>query len=238
MRPASPTTHPCGLCAFCDGSVWQPVAGSALPTLTAGFSRREIAADQALFQQGDDSLGVFCVSRGLFAIRSHQEDGTSILLKLAYPGDIIGFRSFLANEPHKTEARALIPSRICTVARRQADRLVQGDTGVLSRLTGRCVDEIDISRERIIGTATADNKKRLAGILTKLMRVHGRSDGQSQRMRLPLSRTDLADLLGITPETVSRVFKRLKDEGHLEVSGRDIRISTAAMTDAADFATS
>lgn len=233
MRSSNTPAHPCGNCGHFSNSVWQPVSGEALSTLTSGFSRRDIAADQALFQQGDDSLGVFCVSRGLFAIRAHQEDGSSILLKLAYPGDIIGFRSFLSKEPHKTEARALLPSRVCTVAQRNADKITHGNTAVLARLTGRCIDEIDSGRDRIIGTATADNKKRLTEILFKLMKAHGRRDGTCLRMRLPLSRTDLADLLGITPETVSRVLKRLKDEGHFEVSGRDIRIPAAAITQSA-----
>ncbi|SFL11196.1 Crp/Fnr family transcriptional regulator [Shimia haliotis] len=224
---SSPAPHPCANCAFFDSSVWQPVAGSNVSTLVSGFSRRDIDSGQALFHQGDDNQGIFCVSRGLIALRSYQEDGSSILLKLAYPGDLVGFRSFLADEPHRTEARAVLPSRICTVAHRAAGDVVRGDPAVLTRVAGRCVGEINNSRDRIVATATGDNKDRLIEILVKLMRTYGRQEGENLQMRLPLSRTDLADLLGITPETVSRVLKRLKDEGVIRVSGRDIRIPVA-----------
>lgn len=224
MRPPSSSVHPCSQCAFYDQSVWHPVGNGAMSFLTGGFSRREFSEGQALYQQGDENRGVFCVSRGLFAIRAHSETGNTTLLKLAYPGDVIGFRSYLAGGPHKTEARALLPSRVCTVAHRNANRLVHTDAKVLARLTARCVDEIDAGRDRIIDAATESNQTRLARILSKLMQAHGSRDGAYLRMQLPLSRTDLADLLGIKPETVSRVLNRLKADGRLIVSGRDIRM--------------
>lgn len=224
MRSPSRSSHPCGQCAFFDQSVWNPVPNGAMSFLKAGFSRRDFAAEQALYQQGDENRGVFCVSKGLFAIRTHGADGRTTLLKLAYPGDIIGFRSFLGDDRHKTEARALIPSRVCTVARRNADRVVQGNAAVLARLASRCVKEINAGRERIVGTATESNLTRLAEILDRLMQAHGTREDAFLRMQLPLSRTDLADLLGIQPETVSRLLKKLKDQERFVVSGRDIRM--------------
>lgn len=224
MRSTSSSSHPCGQCAFFDQSVWQPVGNGAMSFLNSGFTRREFSEGQALYQQGDENRGVFCVSRGLFAIRAHSEAGNTTLLKLAYPGEIIGFRSYLANDRHKTEARALVPSRVCTVAHRNANRLVHSDPKVLARLTARCVAEINAGRDRIIDAATESNQTRLARILGKLMQAHGTRDGAYLRMQLPLSRTDLADLLGIKPETVSRVLKRLKQDGEFVVSGRDIRM--------------
>ena len=56
------------------------------------------------------------------------------------------------------------------------------------------------------------------------MHAHGERTGNQMHMQLPLSRTDLADLIGVQPETMSRLFKRLKDDGALVVSGRDIQM--------------
>ncbi|HEY9039441.1 MAG TPA: cyclic nucleotide-binding domain-containing protein [Roseovarius sp.] len=151
--------HPCGKCAFYKGSVWQPVERGTMPVLRRGFTRKSLDADEVLFQQDDQNDGVFCVSAGLLALRTHHPNGTSTLLKLAYPGDVIGFRSFLANARHKTEARALLPSRICVVAHRDADRVVRGNPSVLTRMAARCVAEIDSNHDRIISAATTSNKK-------------------------------------------------------------------------------
>ncbi|HEY9039442.1 MAG TPA: helix-turn-helix domain-containing protein [Roseovarius sp.] len=67
-------------------------------------------------------------------------------------------------------------------------------------------------------------KKRLSDLLLRLMEAHGEQVGDRMHMQLPLSRTDLADLIGVQPETMSRLFKRLKDEGTFVVSGRDIQM--------------
>lgn len=195
-----------------------------MSVLTHGFTRKSLIADEVLFEQDDQNEGVFCVSAGLLALRTHHPNGTSTLLKLAYPGDVIGFRSFLANARHKTEARALLPSRVCIVAHRDADRVVRGNPSVLTRMAARCVSEIDSNHDRIISAATRSNKKRLSDLLLRLMEAHGEQVGDKIHMQLPLSRSDLADLIGVQPETMSRLFKRLKDEGVFVVSGRDIQM--------------
>ncbi len=221
--------HPCGKCAFYSQSVWQPVHPGSVSVLAQGFSRKDLESGQILYQQGSENRGVFCVSKGLIALRALHMDGSSTLLKLVYPGEIFGYRSFLGNECHKTEARALQPSRICTVAHRDANRVVQGNPSVLTRLTQRCISEIDSSRARIISAATTSNRVRLADVLRRLMETHGTRIGDMLHMHLPLSRSDLADLIGVQPETMSRLFTRLKEDGEFVISGRVIQMPVSAL---------
>jgi CRP/FNR family transcriptional regulator len=208
-----------------------------MSSLTRGFTRKSLIAGEVLFEQDDQNEGVFCVSAGLLALRAHHPNGTSTLLKLAYPGDIIGFRSFLANARHKTEARALLPSRVCLVAHRDADRVVRGNAAVLTRMAARCVSEIDSNHDRIISAATTSNKQRLTDLLLRLMEAHGERIGDQMRMQLPLSRSDLSDLIGVQPETMSRLFKRLKGEGLFTVSGRVIQMPLTQSGQFSDAAT-
>ncbi len=216
--------HPCGNCAFYAGSIWQPVGASSVSVLSRGFTRRTLHRGQALFHQEEENRGVFCVSRGLIVLRTHHEDGRSTLLRLAYPGDVIGYRSFLEGRPHRTEARALLPSRVCTVATRDAQQVIGKNPGVMGRLTSHCILEIDRNHDRIIAAATISNQQRLADILTRLMQAHGETRDGYMRMKLPLSRRDLADLIGVQTETVSRLFMRLQQEDRFRVSGREIEM--------------
>ncbi|WP_372885798.1 Crp/Fnr family transcriptional regulator [Shimia sp.] len=235
MTLSGEAPHPCGHCAFYQDSVWQPVEQSGVSTLARSFSRRELDEGEVLFEQGAESGGVYCVSRGLIALRSYQSDGKSTLLKLAYPGEIIGFRSFLDDGPHRTEARALVASRVCIVARRDAKRVVRANPSVLARLASRCIAEIDRSHERIIASATLSNKVRLTEILLQLARHHGaRLEGYVE-MKLPLSRPDLADLIGVQPETLSRLVKRLEREGEFLFSGRRVKIAETVFDEDGGF---
>lgn len=222
MRDYSHVPHPCDGCGFHAQSIWQPVSGAALPVLNRGFERLPIAAGQTLFKQGEENDGVYCISRGLIGIRSYQADGKSTLLRVAYPGEIIGFRSFLAGQPHHTEAQALIPSRVCAVPQRSVRQIMDRSPEVLDRLAARCITEIDRSHAHIISAATRSNKDRLSDLLEKLMRIHGRDIDAGRTMRLPLTRSDLADLLGIRPETLSRVLARLIEDGRFVIRGREV----------------
>lgn len=214
--------HPCANCAFYTQSVWEPVGDSAIASLAQRFKRRELPEGQTLWEQGDENSGVTCVSKGLIALRSVRPDGRSTLLRLAYPGEIIGIRSFLTGRAHQTEAKALLPSRVCIVARDRATRVVRDNPSVLSRLAIRCIDEIDRNHERIIATASVPNKARLAALLQRLMGAHGQQVGDTYQMRLPLSRSDLADLIGVQPETLSRLMGRLASDGRFSITGREV----------------
>lgn len=220
MQNGGQNGHPCSKCAFYSGSIWRPVEPTSVTPLARNFVRRELTYGEVLFQQGSDNRGVFCVSRGLIALRTHHAEGNSTLLRLAYPGEVIGFRSFLGDGPHQTEARALMPSRVCIVPRSAAQRLVQSNSGVMAQLVARCLKELDRTHERICSAATKTYKEQLAGLLTTLMDNHGVRCGNDLQMKLPLSRSDLADLLGVQPETLSRLIRRLENDGDYRIKGR------------------
>ncbi len=218
------TDHPCSACRYAAQSLWQPVADSSVAALARSFTRRELALGSVLYHQGAPSEGGYCVSRGLIAIRNFGPDGASSLLRLAYPGELVGYRAFLTGREHRTEAQALLPSRVCVVAHRDATQVVHACPAVLARLAERCADELDHCHERIQEAARLPNKTRLSRLLDQLMTAHGREEGDIWRMRLPISRQDLADILGVQPETLSRLMKRLEGEGKLRSSGRWIEM--------------
>lgn len=222
MPTPPPNPHPCSQCAFYSQSVWEPVGKSSVAALTHRFTRTDLPDGQTLWKQGSENSGVTCISKGLIAIRSLHPDGSSTLLRLAYPGEIIGIRSFLTGNDHQTEAKALLPSRVCIVSQSRANQIVQSNPGVLSRLAIRCINEIDRTHERIIATARMSNQEHLAALLQRLMDAHGEKIGDHYAMRLPLSRSDLADLIGVQPETLSRIVGRLEKDGRCKITGRNV----------------
>lgn len=221
--------HPCGTCQFSDKSVWSPVAGNAVTTLARSFSRRDLETGNVVYHQGTPGEGVYCISRGLVAIRSFAPDGASMLLRLAYPGDLIGYRAFITGREHRTEAQAVLPSRVCVVAQYDAKQVIQACPSVLARIAERCADELDRCHEDIQEVRGMPTIDRLARLLAKLMAAHGDQTDKIRHMRLPISRQDIADILGIRPETLSRLMTRLQDEGKLEASGRTIRMGQVAL---------
>ena len=214
--------HPCAQCRFKQDSLWEPVDGAPLSALARGFARRDLSAGEVVFSQGMPSTGVYCVSRGLIALRAFAPDGRSHLLRLAYPGELIGYRAFLTGRDHRTEAQSLLPSRVCTVATRDAKQVIRATPAVMERLATRCANELDSYQDRLQEAATRSNHDRLLALLEQLMQAHGAEVDGARQMRLPISRQDISDMLGIQPETLSRLLKRLADEGVAKCSGRRV----------------
>lgn len=210
--------HPCGACRFGAASIWQPVADGFRGVLARSFLRRPLAAHEAVYEQGAANDAVYCLSQGMVALRSYRADGGSALVRLVYPGDIFGFRSFLAEDGHQTEAAALIPSRVCVVARREARQIITGSPQTLERIARRCADELATARDWQRTAVKTDNHKRLARLIVQIS--EGQTPDTEGLLRLPLSRQDMAAALGIEPETVSRLLGRLRTQAGLDISGR------------------
>ena len=221
--------HPCGSCRFYTDSIWQPLAACSVSRLTKGFARRELAEGETLYHQGSACRSIYCVSRGLFAIRSLRPDGSTSLLRLAYPGEIIGYHAFLKGSEHSTEASALMPSRVCTVGERDARNVIRASPAVLARIARRCAEGLDQCRERMKTRETVSSKERLSDLLERLMAAFGEEAKGCHRLRLPMPRQDLADLIGVAPETLSRLLSQLEREGVLRASGRRIEMPAAPL---------
>lgn len=194
--------------------------------------RRDYGPGEIVFAQGDDNDGVYCVSGGTVGIRRLDRSGNSVLLGLAYPGDTIGYRSFLSGGEHKTSAEALGPSVLCHIDRATVAALLAGSPALGLRFLKRSIGEVEHAHEMMFRQATLSNRHKLVHLLLVLVSKHGhRLANGSQSIELPVSRRDLASMVGTRHETISRIISRLETDGIAHFSGRQVTIpSMEALT--------
>lgn len=215
----------CSICHVGRRSDWDGLEESARALLVRGLSRHEYGSGEVIFAQGDANDGVHCVSAGTVAIRRLDARGNSVLLGLAYPGDTIGYRSFLAGSEHKTSAEALGPSVICHVARSTVTALLEAAPSVGVHLLKRSIGELEYAHEKLFRQATLSNREQLVHLLLILVQRHGRRlDNGARLIELPISRRDLASMIGTRHETISRIISRLEADGVAYFSGRQVTI--------------
>lgn len=215
----------CAICHVGRRSDWDGLDEPARAVLVRGLSRREYGSGEVIFAQGDANDGVHCVSSGTVAIRKLDARGNSVLLGLAYPGDTIGYRSFLAGCEHKTSAEALGPSLVCNLARNTVSALLEAAPSVGLHLLKRSISELEHAHDKLFRQATLSNRDQLVHLLLILVRRHGRRlDNGAQLIELPVSRRDLASMIGTRHETISRIISRLETDGIAFFSGRQVTI--------------
>ncbi|MDE2182720.1 MAG: Crp/Fnr family transcriptional regulator [Alphaproteobacteria bacterium] len=222
---AKPDKHRCAVCHVGRRSDWCDLDDTAGAMLERGRRRREYGSGTVVFAQGDSNSGVYCVSGGTVGIRRFDDAGNSVLLALAYPGDTIGYRSFLTGTEHKTSAEALGPTVICHIDRPTITGLLASTPALSRRFLERLIGELEHAHDAMFRQATLSNRGKLAHLLLILVRRHGRiHENGSQSIDLPVSRRDLASMIGARHETISRIISRLDTDGIAHFSGRQVTI--------------
>lgn len=220
-----PEAGSCIVCHVGRRSDWRDLDEAASALLEGGRRRREYGSGEVVFAQGERNDGVHCVSGGTVGIRRLDANGNSVLLGLAYPGDTIGYRSFLTGGEHKTSAEALGPSVVCHIDRATLTALLAGNPAFGLRFLKRSIFELEHAHDTMFRQATLSNRHQLVHLLLVLVRRHGRRHANgSQSIDLPVSRRDLASMIGTRHETVSRIIGRLETDGMAHFSGRQVII--------------
>jgi CRP/FNR family transcriptional regulator len=140
-------------------------------------------------------------------------DGREQIVGLAHPGDLVG-RPF-GRAAGETVA-ALAESELCVFPRGAFERTAREQPRLEHDLLERALADLDRARGQMLLLARKTATERVASLLIEFDRRNG-GDGQ---IDLPVSRRQIADILGLTIETVSRQLTRLKRQGAIGLSGR------------------
>lgn len=215
----------CAACVLVNRSVFKDLDPESLEYLGAHRKRREYRPGQVVFAMGDSCGGLHCVSTGTVGLRRLDERGNSVLLRMAYPGDALGYCSMVQRRDHLTSCEALGPSHVCYLEQSTIDTLLSRRPALASQFLRYTTQELDKAYQAIFQNAVMSNRGRFVHLLTILAERHGTAHGDgSHTVTLPLGRRDLASMIGTRHETLSRIISRLEADGMARFSGRTVHI--------------
>ena len=177
---------------------------------------RRAAPERLIEENGRGLAGwdLAVVSRGTLAVRSTFEDGRRAITDFLIPGEVLH-----AREDSARSGRDIIASPdflLCLIPDLEAD-FDSADCRCIERyLRSDAIGHIEALRDRIAALARLDPSERLAHLLLSL---HERLNPDGQTVNLPFSRNDIADLLGMRAETVSRALLALEQAGLIRRDG-------------------
>ncbi len=222
---ANPQSLNCFTCQNRARAEWCVLSDKELELLERGRVSREYTPGDVIFHEGDSCNGVYCLEAGLVGVRKTNADGNSILLHLNNPGDTMGYRAFLAGEDYRASAEALEPSRVCLIDAATVRTLLAQNPALGLRYLKRVSRNLGTAEEKILHNATLSVRARFAHLLTVL--VDRYATGKEERpvaFELPLSRHDLASMIGTTPESMSRTIAKMEQDGIAKFTGRKVVI--------------
>ena len=174
-----------------------------------------------LFLQGDEPQGIYCVQAGYLLLWRGDYFGNETAFDFAAAGDCVGYRSFFAQDAHSATARALTPSRICLIPGATIHHLLDGNASLTQCFLRLIARDRGPSNATLLRSGHLPVYVRLIRLLLILgKRCASNSGGPGFELDLPLTRRDMAALIDVRPETLSRALGELRDEGLAISSGR------------------
>ena len=176
-----------------------------------------------LYRGGSTFSSIFAVRSGSVKSVYISEEGSEQITGFYLPGEILGMDG-LDNNTYRNSAIALETSSICEIPFNKIEALNQQIPSLqrhLFQLMGR---EITNDQQLISLLTKGSSEQRITTLLLSLSSRNHRRQLSSIEFLLPMSRTDLGNYLGLTIETVSRVFSRLQKQGIIHTERRLVSI--------------
>lgn len=214
-----PTGHPCQGCEVRDKAVCGVLDCARLADLKNLGRTLKLAPGQVLFHQGDPATRVFTLTKGMLKLYRLLADGRRQVTGFMQPGDFLGIS---IDDEHAFSAEALEPAQLCWFPRNRFDDFVE-DHGAMEReLYRMAAHELAAAQQQLVLLGRKTATERLASFLLAFAaRADGPQDPGTDVVRLPMSRSDIADYLGLTKETVSRVISALRRDRVIRLQALD-----------------
>lgn len=203
-----PAGHPCLGCEVRSSALCGVLNGNELAKLKALSWTIALAPGQPLFHEGDEATRVFTLTRGNLKLYKLLADGRRQVTGFMFPGDFLGIS---IDDEHAFTAESLDESQLCWFPRTRFDGFVD-DHGAMERELYRlAAHELAAAQQQMVLLGRKTAAERLASFFLMLAEKLGKSTPAPVRfVDLSMSRSDIADYLGLTKETVSRVLSMLK----------------------------
>ena len=178
-----------------------------------------------LYSQGDSCHSIFCVVSGMVALRKSDAEGNSILLRLVHAGQTLGYRDMFADQMYTNTAEVLRPSTVCQIPEPAVRKLLEHNPKLGFQFLNHCAADQESTEESLLHQITLPVRSRLIHLLLTLKDRYGdRADDGSLVVSLPMTRQDIAALLGTRPETIARTINELVSDEVMNFAGRIVSI--------------
>lgn len=176
-----------------------------------------------LYRQSDPFKSVYAVRSGSFKSYVLKNNGQGRVTGFFLPGEIIGMDG-IASKSYANSTVALEHSSICEIPFAQLEKLSHQLPSMQHHFFAIMGNEIakDQQIHTLLSSYTAE--ERTASFLLGLSSRYARVSFSPTRFLLPMTRSDIGEYLGLTVETVSRIFTALQRKGLIEVNNREIEL--------------
>ena len=205
---------PCDTCRAREFSACAPLTGEEQTRLASIMRTVNVAPHCPIFDEANRAEYVFNITAGAVKIYKLLGDGRRQITGFLFAGDFLGL---IHNEAYAYSAEALVPTKLCRFPRRRLEVLLAEIPHLEQRLLAMASHELAAAQDQMVLLGRKPARERVVSFILMLSDSATRHGRPNDPVFLPMSRSEIADYLGLTTETVSRAFTSLKKQGLIEL---------------------
>ncbi|MDY7097828.1 MAG: Crp/Fnr family transcriptional regulator [Pseudomonadota bacterium] len=208
----------CDDCPVRDSAACAVLTPEERTAMASAGRTRELKRGEMLFAAGDEETACATLVSGALKISGVDRDGNEQILALVHPSGFIG--ELFAPFAHH-DVIALTDSRLCVFSKRDIGAAIESYPALARALLRRSQEDLLASRTLLSLTGNADAQTRLAALLHDFASAASASSCHGAlHFDLPLTRGEMANMLGLTIETVSRKLGEIETLGAIARTGK------------------
>ncbi|MCB2218367.1 Crp/Fnr family transcriptional regulator [Desulfofustis glycolicus] len=201
-------------------SLFQGLPDDQLETIAALAREKQYGRGETIFFEGDPGNGFYLIAAGQVKVFKMNLLGKEHILHIFGPGEPIGEVAVFHGQPFPASAEALVQSTLLFLPRREFVELIEAHPSIALNMLAVLSLRLRQFTAQIENLSLKEVPARLASYLL----VAAEEQQTGNVVNLDISKGQLASLLGTIPETLSRIFARMSDDGLIRVDGRAITI--------------
>ncbi len=209
-------------CRFCDykSGPFQQLDEKDLIAISSHCFAREYEKGDQIFSEGHPIGDITYLRNGLLKIQKKIDGGKNVIFQILQAPGYFGLPSVFADKFYHTSAEALTSSEVCFLAKEPFFDLIKknGNFG-LNLLKCNCKSEL----QYIDHTVTLV-RQQVPGRLADVLMFFHRTMTHQNSFTLPLSKAEMAEFMGVSTKSLTRIMTEFKNDGIIKIQGRQIEI--------------
>ena len=200
----------CDSCSARNSRLCSVMDKDGILELDALADRVSVDEGEYLFREEAPTAYVFNIKSGMGLLERLSSDGRRQIMAFLYPGDFIGL---MPDPLSSVSAKALGTMTACRWSMKSMDQLMDSHHELEHRIRRIGSRVLATTMDQVFVLGCKNAREKLAFFLLHLEKRQKAATGEAETIHLPMTRGDIADYLGVTVETISRTFSRIKKEG-------------------------
>ncbi len=195
-----------------------------LTSVSSLFQQMKFKNSEYIFMEEDSPDWIYVASHGKVKMVKFSQEGKEVILEIKMPGELFCCAAVLGKRPYPDSAQAMEPVTVIRISRKNLIKILDEYPMLHLEIARYANEKVSDAQEMLRSIALERVDQRIAAMLVKLAEKTGIPDAGYVKIDLPLTRQEIADMVGTTSETCIRAMSKFQKEGIVKSSDKRISI--------------